>query len=117
MTTTVPTFGERLRDWRQKRGLRQMDLAVDAVIWTRHLSFLETGRAAPSRDMVLRLAERLEAPLRERNGLLLAAGFAPMFPERSFDDPGLAAMRTAVEAVLHAHMPFPALAVDRRWVL
>jgi transcriptional regulator with XRE-family HTH domain len=116
-STKVPTIGERLREWRQKRRLSQMDLALDAEISTRHLSFLETGRAAPSRDMVLRLAEGLEVPLRERNALLLAAGFAPVFPERSYDDPGLAVARTAVEAVLHAHMPFPALAIDRRWTL
>jgi transcriptional regulator with XRE-family HTH domain len=117
MITTIPSIGERLRDWRQKRRLSQLDLACEAEISTRHLSFLETGRAAPSRDMVLRLAERLEVPLRERNALLLAAGFAPMFPERSFDDPGLAAARTAVETLLTAHMPFPALAIDRRWIL
>ena len=115
--TVSPTLGERLRDWRQKRRLSQMDLALEAEISTRHLSFVETGRAAPSRDMVLRLAECLEVPLRERNALLLAAGFAPVFPERSYDDPGLAAARTAVEAVLHAHMPFPALAIDRRWIM
>lgn len=115
--TLAATVGERLRDWRQKRRLSQMDLALEAEISTRHLSFLETGRAAPSRDMVLRLAECLEVPLRERNALLLAAGFAPVFPERSYDDPGLAAARVAVEAVLHAHMPFPALAIDRRWIM
>jgi transcriptional regulator with XRE-family HTH domain len=115
--TKVPTIGERLRDWRQKRRLSQLDLALEAEISTRHLSFLETGRAAPSRDMVLRLAECLEVPLRERNALLLAAGYAPVFPDRSFEDPGLAAVRAAVEAVLHAHMPFPALAIDRRWIL
>lgn len=117
MTTTVLTIGERLRDWRQKRRLSQLDLACEAEISTRHLSFLETGRAAPSRDMVLRLAERLDVPLRERNALLLAAGFAPVFPERSLDDPGLAAAKVAVEALLAAHMPFPALAIDRRWTM
>jgi transcriptional regulator with XRE-family HTH domain len=117
MTTTVLTIGERLRDWRQKRRLSQLDLACEAEISTRHLSFLETGRAAPSRDMVLRLAEGLDIPLRERNALLLAAGFAPVFPERSLDDPGLAAAKIAVEALLTAHMPFPALAVDRRWTM
>jgi transcriptional regulator with XRE-family HTH domain len=116
-TTTFPSIGERLRDWRQKRRLSQLDLALDAEISTRHLSFLETGRAAPSRDMVLRLAERLDVPLRERNALLLAAGYAPVFPERSFEDPGLSAVRAAVEVVLHAHLPFPALAVDRRWIM
>lgn len=113
----APTIGDRLRDWRQKRRLSQMDLALDAEISTRHLSFLETGRAAPSRDMVLRLAHCLEVPLRDRNALLLAAGFAPVFPERSYDDPSLASLRSAVEAVLHAHDPFPALAIDRRWTL
>lgn len=116
-TLTAPTIGERLRDWRQKRRLSQLDLALDAEISTRHLSFLETGRATPSREMVLRLAERLEVPLRERNALLLAAGYAPVFPERTYDDPGLAAARAAVETVLRAHMPFPALAIDRRWIL
>lgn len=114
---TAPTIGERLRDWRQKRRLSQLDLALDADISTRHLSFLETGRATPSREMVLRLAERLEVPLRERNALLLAAGYAPVFPERTYEDPGLAAARAAVETVLRAHMPFPALAIDRRWIL
>jgi transcriptional regulator with XRE-family HTH domain len=117
MTMTVLTIGARLRDWRQKRRLSQLDLACDAEISTRHLSFLETGRAAPSRDMVLRLAERLDVPLRERNALLLAAGFAPVFPERALDDPGLAVAKVAVEAFLAAHMPFPALAVDRRWTM
>lgn len=116
-TLTAPTIGERLRDWRQKRRLSQLDLALNADISTRHLSFLETGRATPSREMVLRLAERLEVPLRERNALLLAAGYAPVFPERTYDDPGLAAARAAVETVLRAHMPFPALAIDRRWIL
>jgi transcriptional regulator with XRE-family HTH domain len=117
MTATVPTIGERLRDWRQKRRLSQLDLACEAEISTRHLSFLETGRAAPSREMVLRLAEGLGVPLRERNALLLAAGFAPVFPERSLDDPGLEAAKIAVEALLEAHMPFPALAIDRRWTM
>jgi transcriptional regulator with XRE-family HTH domain len=80
-------FGDRLREWRQRRHLSQLDLAGDAEISARHLSFVETGRAAPSRDMVLRLAERLDVPLRERNVLLVAAGFAPAFPDRSLDDP------------------------------
>jgi transcriptional regulator with XRE-family HTH domain len=110
-------IGEHLRAWRQRRRLSQLDLAGDAEISTRHLSFLETGRAAPSRDMVLRLAERLDVPLRERNVLLVAAGFAPAFPDRSLDDPALAAARQAVETVLKAHEPYPALAVDRHWTL
>lgn len=108
-------FGDHLREWRQRRHLSQLDLAGHAEISARHLSFVETGRAAPSRDMVLRLAERLDVPLRERNVLLVAAGFAPAFPDRSLDDPALAAARQAVETVLKAHEPYPALAVDRHW--
>lgn len=110
-------FGDHLREWRQRRHLSQLDLAGDAEISARHLSFVETGRAAPSRDMVLRLAERLDVPLRERNVLLVAAGFAPAFTNRSLDDPALAAARQAVEIVLKAHEPYPALAVDRHWNL
>jgi transcriptional regulator with XRE-family HTH domain len=113
----APHFGDHLREWRQRRHLSQLDLAGDAQISARHLSFVETGRAAPSRDMVLRLAERLDVPLRERNMLLVAAGFAPAFPNRSLDDPALAAARQAMERVLKAHEPYPALAVDRHWNL
>jgi transcriptional regulator with XRE-family HTH domain len=109
--------GEHLREWRQRRHLSQLDLAGDAEISARHLSFVETGRAAPSRDMVLRLAERLEVPLRERNVLLVAAGFAPAFPQRSLDDPALKSARAAIELVLKAHEPNPALAYDRHWNL
>src|SRR6201999_726970 len=110
-------IGEHLRQWRLRRHLSQLDLAEDAGISTRHLSFLETGRAAPSRDMVLKLAERLEVPLRERNVLLVAAGFAPAFPQRSLDDPVLKPARAAIDMVLGAHEPNPALAVDRHWNL
>lgn len=110
-------FGDHLREWRQRRHLSQLDLAGDAEISARHLSFVETGRAAPSRDMVLRLAERLDVPLRERNVLLVAAGFAPAFPNRSLDDPALTAARQAMETILKAHEPYPALAVDRHWNL
>jgi transcriptional regulator with XRE-family HTH domain len=110
-------IGDYLRQWRQRRRLSQLDLALDAEISARHLSFLETGRAAPSRDMVMRLAERLDVPLRERNVLLVAAGFAPAFPQRTLDDPALAAARVAVDQVLKAHEPNPALAVDRHWNL
>jgi transcriptional regulator with XRE-family HTH domain len=109
--------GEHLREWRQRRHLSQLDLAGDAEISARHLSFVETGRAAPSRDMVLRLAERLEVPLRERNVLLVAAGFAPAFPQRSLDDPALKSARAAIDLVLKAHEPNPALAYDRHWNL
>jgi transcriptional regulator with XRE-family HTH domain len=109
--------GDHLREWRQRRRMSQLDLALDADISTRHLSFLETGRSQPSRDMLLRLAERLEVPLRERNLLLVAAGFAPVFPERALSDPALHPAREAVELLLAAHQPFPALAVDRHWTL
>lgn len=110
-------IGEHLREWRQRRHLSQLDLAGDAEISARHLSFVETGRAAPSRDMVLKLAERLEVPLRERNVLLVAAGFAPAFPQRALDDPALQQARQAIELVLRAHEPNPALAYDRYWNL
>ncbi len=108
-------FGEHLRSWRQRRHLSQLDLATDAEISTRHLSFVETGRAEPSREMVLRLAERLNIPLRERNTLLVAAGYAPMYRERPLDDPALASARQAVDLVLKGHEPYPALAVDRHY--
>ena len=110
-------FGEHLRYWRQHRRLSQLDLAQDADISTRHLSFVETGKSAPSREMVLRLAERLDVPLRQRNALLVAAGFAPMYRERTLDDPDLSAARAAVDLVLKGHEPYPALAVDRHWNL
>ncbi len=115
-TQTLPV-GEQLRAWRSRRRLSQLDLALDAEISARHLSFLETGRSRPSRGMLLRLAERLAIPARDRNLLLVAAGFSPALPERALDDPGLAAARRAVELVLKAHEPFPALAVDRHWQL
>ncbi len=108
-------FGVHLRTWRQRRHLSQLDLANEAEISTRHLSFVETGRAEPSREMVLRLAERLAIPLRERNTLLVAAGYAPMYRERALDDPALAAAREAVELVLRGHEPFPAVALDRHY--
>src|SRR6478735_3689950 len=110
-------FGEYLRHWRQHRRLSQLDLAQDAEISTRHLSFVETGRSVPSREMVLRLAERLDVPLRERNALLVAAGYAPMYRERPLDDPALAPARSAIDLILRAHEPSPALAVDRHWNL
>ena len=109
--------GEHLREWRQRRHLSQLDLAVEAEISARHLSFVETGRAAPSREMVLKLSERLSIPLRERNVLLVAAGFAPAFPQRSLEDPALKSARQAIELVLRAHEPNPALAYDRHWNL
>jgi transcriptional regulator with XRE-family HTH domain len=114
---SMQPIGEQLRDWRQRRRMSQLDLALDAEISTRHLSFVETGRAAPSRDMVLRLAAELDVPLRERNALLLAAGYAPVFAERSLDDASLRQARAAIETLLAAQDPFPALAIDRHWNL
>jgi transcriptional regulator with XRE-family HTH domain len=110
-------IGDHLREWRQRRRMSQLDLAGEAEISARHLSFVETGRAAPSRDMVLRLAERLDVPLRERNVLLVAAGYAPAFPQRPLEDPALTSARQAIDLVLRAHEPNPALAYDRHWNL
>src|SRR4029077_4191089 len=114
---TPTLIGEHLRQWRQRRHLSQLDLAGDAEISARHLSFVETGRAAPSREMVLKLAERLDVPLRERHELLVAAGYAPAFPQRSLDDPMLKSARQAIVLLLKAHEPNPALAYDRHWNL
>ena len=97
--------------------MSQLDLAAEAEISARHLSFVETGRSQPSREMVLHLAEALEMPLRERNALLMAAGFAPLFDERALTDPALAPARAAIDLVLQGHQPYPALALDRRWTL
>jgi len=113
MTEKTLPFGVLLRRWRQSRRMTQEDLALAASSSTRHLSYLETGRAQPSRDMVLRLAEHLQVPLRDQNALLLAAGFAPMFEERSLAE--LEAAKVAIEQVLQAHKPYPAFALDRRW--
>lgn len=107
--------GPLLREWRKRRRLSQLDLALDAGISPRHLSFVETGRSRPSAGMVLRLAEQLEVPLRERNQLLLAAGHAPAFPERSLEDPELAPVREALDLVLAGHEPYPAVVIDRQW--
>jgi len=113
----VRHFGDFLREWRQRRRMSQLDLALEAEISTRHLSFLETGRSQPSREMVQLLAEKLDMPLRERNVMLTAAGFAPVYSERSLDDPAMRSMREAVDLVLKGHEPYPALAVDRHWSL
>jgi transcriptional regulator with XRE-family HTH domain len=107
--------GVHLRAWRERRRLSQMALALDADVSARHLSYVETGRAQPSREMLLRLADSLEVPLRERNALLTAAGYAPVYPQHALDDPHLAAARRAVEWIVAAHAPNPALALDRHW--
>lgn len=115
MTDKAPIFADLLRNWRQRRRLSQLDLASAAEISQRHLSFIESGRSQASREMVLRLAEALAVPVRQRNPLLLSAGFAPVHPERPLGDPGLEAAKAAVELILKAHEPYPALAVDRHW--
>jgi len=109
--------GDLLREWRRHRRLSQLELATEAEISTRHLSFVESGRAMPSRDMILHLAEYLDIPLRERNALLVAAGFAPVYAERALDDPALDAVRHTIELLLRGMEPYPALAVDRYWHL
>jgi transcriptional regulator with XRE-family HTH domain len=115
LASSTAAFGEHLRAWRQRRRLSQLELAGAADISTRHLSFVETGRATPSREMVLRLTARLEVPLRERNAFLVAAGYAPMYRESRLDDPALVAANRTVELILRSHEPFPALAIDRHW--
>lgn len=110
-------IGPLLKEWRHRRRLSQLDLAMEAEISQRHLSFVESGRARPSRDMVLRLADRLAVPLRARNALLVAAGHAPEFAERGLGDPALAPAMEAVRLILSGHEPWPALAVDRHWTL
>jgi transcriptional regulator with XRE-family HTH domain len=111
----VYPVGELLRRWRHRRGISQLDLAIAADVSARHVSLVETGKSRPSADMILRLADQLQVPLRDRNRLLLAAGFAPRYPERPLDDDALSAAHDAVRRVLHAHEPYPALVFDRRW--
>jgi transcriptional regulator with XRE-family HTH domain len=115
--TSSAGVGPLLRDWRSRRRLSQMELALDADVSARHLSFVETGRSKPSRELVLQLADHLEVPLRERNTLLLAAGYAPAFAERALGDDAMAPVREALERLLKGHEPFPAVAVDRQWEL
>lgn len=112
-----PDIGDLLRHWRQRRHLSQLELGTRAEVSTRHLSFVETGRSRPSRELVLHLAEHLEVPLRSRNDLLLAAGYAPAYRETALDDPAMDAVRAAVRMVLSAQSPYPALAFDRLWNL
>jgi transcriptional regulator with XRE-family HTH domain len=107
--------GPLLRDWRRRRRRSQLDLALDAGVSARHVSFVETGRSRPSAEMVLQLAEQLEVPLRDRNQLLLAAGYAPRYGERPLDDPEMTPVREALELVLRGHEPYPAAVVDRWW--
>jgi transcriptional regulator with XRE-family HTH domain len=117
MNQAVATMrvGPLLRDWRRRRRLSQLDLALEAGVSARHLSFVETGRSRPSAEMVLHLAERLSVPLRERNRLLLAAGHAPVFEQRDLDDPEMTPIRQALQLILDGHEPFPAVVVDGAW--
>ncbi len=108
-------FPQLLRGWRQRRRLSQLDLALESGVSQRHLSFLESGRAKPSRSMILQLSETLEVPLRERNDWLLAAGFAPVFRATPLDDPAMQQVMNAVRTMLTNHEPFPAVAIDRAW--
>lgn len=110
-----PPVGALIKEWRERRRLSQLDLSCETGVSTRHLSFLETGRARPSRETLMRLAEQLKVPLRARNTMLLAAGFAPAYAERSLDDPEMSEVRRSIELVLSGHEPFPALVVDRGW--
>jgi transcriptional regulator with XRE-family HTH domain len=118
-TATAPRapIGEMLRSWRRRRSLSQLELALEADVSSRHVSFMETGRARPSREMVLRLAEHLEIPLRERNRLLLAAGYAPVYAERPLEAPEMAPVQQALNRFLRAHEPYPAVVLDRRYNL
>jgi transcriptional regulator with XRE-family HTH domain len=115
--THTSAIGPMLRDWRLRRRMSQLELASAAGISARHLSFVETGRSRPSREMVLLLAEHLDVPLRERNPLLLAAGYAPTYHATELDAPAMQAVRTAIDSLLAAHEPYPAILVDRRWEL
>jgi transcriptional regulator with XRE-family HTH domain len=115
MMQAAQPVGVMLREWRQRRRMTQMDLALEAEVSPRHLSFVETGRSQPSREMLMHLCEELEVPLRERNALLVSAGFAPLYRERLLQDAALEAARKAVEVVLEAQKPFPAFALDRHW--
>jgi transcriptional regulator with XRE-family HTH domain len=115
-TATRPV-GRLLRDWRERRRLSQLELSIQAEISTRHLSFVETGRSRPTPEMILKLTEHLEVPLRERNQLLLAGGYAPVYPQHGLDAPELASVREALQLVLRAHEPHPAVVINRWWEL
>src|SRR6187549_2961648 len=117
VATATPGVGPLLKDWRRRRRLSQLDLAVEADVSTRHLSFVETGRSKPSRELLLHLAEHLDVPLRERNSLLLANGYAPVYRETPLADDAMSPVRGALDKILVGHQPFPAVIVDRTWNL
>lgn len=112
-----PRAGELIRYWRGRRHLTQQELAIECRVSARHLSFIETGRSKPSPEMVMRMCEQLEVPLRHRNDILLAAGHAPAYSESSLAEPSMAKVSAALIQLLEGHMPFPALVVDRHWVM
>jgi transcriptional regulator with XRE-family HTH domain len=112
-----PRIGNLLREWRRRRRMSQLDLALEAGVSARHVSFVETGRSRPSAEMVVQLAEHLDVPLRDRNALLLAAGYAPAYAQRDLDEPEMGPVREAIERVLRGHEPYPAVVVDRHWGL
>src|SRR6266511_2471967 len=112
-----PPVGALLREWRQRRRLSQFELALESGVSSRHLSFVETGRSRPSAEMVIHLAEQLDVPLRDRNHLLLAAGYAPAYAQRDLEAPDMGPVRDAIEQVLRAHEPYPALVIDHHWGL
>ena len=115
MSKSQLDIGEHVKEWRKRRRVTQLEVALAAGVSTRHLSFIETGRAVPSRQMVLHLAEYFRVPIRERNMMLVSAGYAPMFMERSLEDPALAAVQHAISLILERHKPYPAFALDRHW--
>lgn len=117
MRTSLGSIGDQLRSWRERRRLSQLELSLRAEVSSRHLSFVETGRALPGRELILRLAEELDIPLRERNTLLIAAGFAPVFRQRSFKDPSFDSVRAILDLTLENHNPFPAYVIDRHWTV
>src|ERR1700748_1862695 len=117
MTTPSKPVGVLLREWRERRRLSQLELSIQADISTRHLSFVETGRSRPTPEMIVRLTEQLEVPLRERNQMLLAGGYAPAYPQHGLDAPELESVRTALRQVLAAHQPNPAVVINRWWEL
>jgi transcriptional regulator with XRE-family HTH domain len=112
-----PQIGSLLRDWRERRRMSQLDLALGAGVSARHVSFIETGRSRPSAEMVVQLADHLDVPLRDRNALLLAAGYAPAYGQRELAEPEMGPVREAIERVLRGHEPYPAVVVDRHWGL
>src|SRR4051794_35789970 len=117
MTAPPRPVGQLLREWRERRRLSQLELSIQAEISTRHLSFVETGRSRPTPEMIVRLTEQLQVPLRERNQLLLAGGYAPAYPQHGLDEPELASVRAALRRVLRGHEPYPAVVIDRWWDL